>query len=231
MILSTGCSSPSIVRSSGEKQSRSAEDLDRLYHMTCEIGQSVRSVQGTVLLKAKSSEASGQYPADVMASAPDQLRLDVTNVLGGTEASIRISHNHFEVLRSDERVEQSEGPHGSWGGIPLYWATDLFLGRIPCSEQNAELKLSQNSEGDLIATVPEKKGREWREKFVYRYQMEDGKFWPVAMNWERIGSSATSVDFRFEAPEKQTLSPMKWEAKSQQGAIKVRWRERKIKLQ
>jgi hypothetical protein len=64
------------------------------------------------------------------------------------------------------------------------------------------------------------------EKFVYRFRSQGGGWWPEALHWERKGTFGTKVDFKFDQPEAGSLSPLKWEAQSQQGEVKVRWRER-----
>src|SRR5262249_13269789 len=60
-----------------------------LLEQACKPGQGVRGVKGSVWLKAQSKEASGQFPAMVDAS-PERLRLEATNLTGGTEALITV---------------------------------------------------------------------------------------------------------------------------------------------
>jgi hypothetical protein len=72
-------------------------------------------------------------------------------------------------------------------------------------------------EHDLVVETGE-------EKFIYSFRSWGGKAWPEKLHWERNGGAG--VDFKFDDPEDKTASPRKWEAKSVQGEVKVRWRDR-----
>jgi hypothetical protein len=204
-----------------------------LMHQVCAPGTSVRSVKGAVWLKASSKEASGQFPALVDAPSPDQLKMEVTNLVGGTEAVITVQGTKYRV-EVPHRREKSERGEQSWGGIPLRWANALFLGRIPCPDSaNISVATARMDEkGELVVEIPEALGR-FQEKYIFRMRQVEGLAWPEALHWERkgiAGAPPVVVDFKFEDPESKTLSPKKWEAKSSQGEVKVRWRDRQIEL-
>lgn len=218
----TGCSSgPPIGRGRSPQELRQA---------ACRPGKNVDKAEGTVWIKTKTSEFSGQFPANVAVSLPDQLKLEITNLLGGTEALITVGHDHYEVI--DTRGKQSEKKDegfGNWGGIPLRWATDLFLGKVPCPSSSAETRASVNEDGELTLLAREHPGK-WQQKFIFEFKNRDGKPWPSRLHWEHLESPSVSVDFHFDDPEDETLSPQKWEAESQQGKVKVRWRDRNVSL-
>ncbi len=219
-----------IVTLSGCAHPRVGENVppEKLYELACRPGKSVKSVRGSTWLRAKSSEASGQFPAEVVADSPNQLKLEVTNLVGGTEAVITVKGEKYQI-KVPNKKERSESGYGSWGGIPLHWATELFLGRVPCPQVSGaeQLRLSRNEEGELVVEVPPSlKGA--KETFVYRFRNWEGKAWPEALHWEREGTLSASVDFKFDDPEADTLSPRKWEARSQQGEVKVRWKDRDV---
>jgi hypothetical protein len=173
-------------------------------------------------MKAESKDAKGTFPANVTAKAPDSLTLEVVNLIGGTQAIITVEGGKYTILVPDKngKNRKKEG-QGSWGGIPLHWASDLFLGKIPCppADALASAKLSLSPEHDLIVELPE-------ERFVYSFRSWGGKAWPERLHWERKDTSVAAVDFKFDDPEDKTHSPRKWEAKSVQGEVKVRWRDR-----
>lgn len=219
-VVSAGCASAPPVT---DKTS----DPKQLYEQACSHGAQVKGARGSVWLKAKSKEASGQFPAMVNAQTPNILRLEVTNPLGGTEAVITVSGSKYWLQVPGKKDRSMQG-YGSWGGIPLHWATELFLGKIPCPPYKLgsdQLKLTMNDAGELIAVVKQSlDGAE--ERYTYRFGNWNDTAWPESMSWERKGAFGTKVDFVFGEPEDETGSPRKWEAKSPQGEVKVKWRDR-----
>ena len=205
-----------------------AKDAKALLVQACFPGRQVQEVKGSVWLKAKSKEASGQFPASVLARNPDSLRLEVTNLIGGTEALISIQAQKYSI-KVPNREERSEKGYGSWGGIPLHWATELFLGRIPCPAHpdSDEVLSSVDEHGGLRLEIPASVQGD-AETYFYQFRSWGGKPWPESLHWERKGALAVAVDFKFDDPEDGTRSPKKWEAKSAQGEVKARWKEREV---
>ena len=203
-------------------------DSKDLLSSACSIGQATKTVKGSVWLKAKSQEMSGQFPAFVLAQEPSTLKLEITNLVGGAEALISIQDGKYTVEVPDKKKKVETG-YGYWGGIPLKWGTELFLGRIPCptATEISDASVSVNPEGELIVeTLRSVRGD--RELFRYRFREWNGGAWPEYLYWERKGNFKTSVNFRFDSPADNTGSPKKWEATSALGQVKVRWRERTI---
>lgn len=203
-------------------------DPNELFTYACGIGSSVKSASGSVWFKAKSKEASGQFPADVLAESPGQLKMEVTNLVGATEAVITIKDQKYTIQGTGKNKVRNQKGFGSWGGIPLRWAPLLFLGRIPCptAEEAKVATMSVSPEGDLtVQTKPAKSGD--FEKFVYKFRSWAGKPWPESLHWEKKGPPSVQVDFTFDDPEDGTQSPTKWEARSPRGEVKLRWKERK----
>lgn len=218
IALASGCAHMKI-----SKDTTPAE----LLASVCEPGSSVRETKGSVWLKAKSDEASGQFPAMVKATAPDSLYMEVTNLLGGTEARIKVSGRQYTV-EVPGKPEQDYKGYGNWGGIPLRWAADLFLGRFPCPEGDpGSLDATVTDEGELVVVVPATLGGD-REEFHYRFRKWGGKPWPESLSWKREGPFGTSVEFEFDQPEDETRSPLKWEARSARGEVRMRWKQRNL---
>ena len=118
--------------------------------------------------------------------------------------------------------------------MPLKWGTDLFLGRIPCPlpAELEKARVSLVQDGDLLIETS------GNEQYEYHFKTIGGGSWPDSLHYEqkfpiemKVGSRGRPtivVDFRFDDPETGTLSPRKWEAKSDQGEVKVRWRDRDV---
>jgi hypothetical protein len=206
------------------------ESPDALLNYACRPGMTNQTVTGTVWMKAQSKDASGQFPASILAKAPDHLKLEATNLLGQTQAVISIEGKNYsvDVMTSKGMKKQGQG-HNSWGGIPLQWATDLFLGKIPCPDLSSpqNLKLSVSSSGDFTVQTPGGANID-PETFIYHFRTWDGHPWPESLHWERKGVFSNQVDFKFNDPDLKNNSPKKWEAKSPHGEVKVRWRDRQI---
>lgn len=216
-LLAQGCAHAPDLKKADPKD---------LLGQICSVGDSIQAVNGTVWLKAKSSEASGQFPAAAIAKAPSHARLEVSNPLGGTEAVITVDGLRYRIEIPGKKARTEEG-FGSWGGIPLRWATPLLLGRFPCPTA-AEIKtatVSLSAEGELrVVTQPSLQGDS--ESFTFRFREWDGKAWAEALVWERKGTFGLKIDFTFGEPDARTGAPGKWEAKSARGDVKARWRDR-----
>jgi hypothetical protein len=164
----------------------------------------------------------------VEAEAPDHVILEITNLLGSREATIQVNQGAYTIDVPDKQgggARRTSGL-GSWGGIPLRWASELFLGRIPCPSKSKELRLEVSEAGELIAVDSTR-----QERFVYRFRQWAGRAWPESLHWEqmaRTGPSMASVDFKFDDPDDKTGTPKKWEAKSSRGEVKLRWRDLEI---
>jgi hypothetical protein len=209
------------------EEAHAQNNPDALFKYACRPGATVQSVQGNTMMKVNSKDGSGQFPASVKAQAPDQLRLEATNLIGATQAVITVQGRDYQIeVPSSSGMQKREQGKDSWGGIPLRWAADLFLGRIPCAEAGSAAELLPN--GDLQVQVAGGSLSQDPETFTYHFRDWDGHPWPESLHWERKGTFATQVDFKFDHPEGKTGSPLKWEAKSQQGEVKVIWKDRAV---
>lgn len=196
-----------------------------LLYLACVPGAGVKKVRGNAQMQVKSEEASGRFTAMIDASAPDELKLEVLRPLGGTYAILSV-HGSSYSINVPGHPDRSRSGTESWAGIPLRWATDLFLGRIPCPNETESqaARISISSDDELDVEIP-RSARQDSQEFHYRFRAQSGSFWPEALNWQ---SDGTSVDFRFDDPDSETLSPRTWEAKSTRGEVKTRWRDRQM---
>jgi hypothetical protein len=198
----------------------SKRDPRELLAEVCSVGASVKEASGTVWLKGKSPDLSGQAPAQVKVVSPETLDLEVTNLLGGAEARIQVRGDVYQVYSAarDKTVQRGQG---SWGGIPLRWSTALFLGKVPCPVLASGNQVRFDPDQDELHVEAS------QEKYVYKLKNWEGRAWPTELAWERVASKATHVDFYFDSPEDSTRSPLKWEAVSSSGdRVTVRWKDR-----
>jgi hypothetical protein len=198
---------------------------ERLFHQTCEIGKGTKQVEGTVWIKALSKDVHGQFNASVLAIAPEEMKLEITNFLGGTVALISVREGHYEITKGPSEPLNASG-YDSWGGIPLRWATDLFLGKIPCPVNSDRLILVKEEANQLTIEAPSDPLGAQTFNFKYR-KSEEGLPWPESLQWVRSSEPKAKIEFKFDKPEQGTLSPLQWEASSREGVIKMRWRDRR----
>jgi hypothetical protein len=184
-------------------------------------------------MKAKSPEQSGQFPALVQVDWPERLRLEVTNLLGGTEALLELRGERM-TIQTPARKGQSGAPRevvGTWGGIPLRWAITLFSGRVPCPSLTPEWTLSWGSESELVAMRTRGVGA--GERFAFQMKTWGGHPWVEAVDWRAgsgaaLGKNTDALILRVELrdPDLKTGRPKRWEAKSAHGEVSIRWKDR-----
>lgn len=208
------------------------KDVTKLIDFACQPGAKVRTVQGSVSLKAKSKEISGSLPASIKVTQ-DSLNLEVMNLLGGTEAVIVVQDRNYSIQVPNRKTGKNDVRQmgkDTWGGIPLRWATELFLGRVPCpngARQNSANAVAGSSilpDGGLVVA-----DSKTNETYTYHFKTVKGIPWPESLHWEQKGDKPLVVDFKFENPDPESFAPQKWDAKSAAGEIYVRWKERQVK--
>lgn len=213
-------------------------DSFELLRYACRPGAAIKSIKGSVWIKAKSKEFSGQFPAIVVVTSTGDFRLDVMNSFGGTEAIITIDPQKNFRVDVPDHPEKSVRSQETWGGIPLQWAPELFLGKIPCPSTQNLLKEQLVFKGNTLSVkVPKNLGKlglnRHEEAYFYRFvskpENSSQSPWPSQLRWEiRKDDLVSKVEFTFEDPEDLTQSPKKWSAKTATGEVKVRWKEREI---
>ena len=215
VVVLSGCAGQKV---------REQPSASELRQRACGLGEATQEVKGSVWMNAKSADSSGQFPAEVMVT-PGSLRMEVTNLVGGREALITVDGARYSI----EREGKVQKGRKSWGGIPLRWANVLFLGRVPCPELSTRgvdsEKLQLTPEGELVIETIN------QERFIYRFRSWAGAPWPEFVRWESGARSdkALAVEFEFSEPEDKTGAAKIWSAKSAQGEVKVRWKDRETR--
>jgi hypothetical protein len=211
---------PMLVSCSTTKKSNPLSKLAEI----CNIGRNTKEVSGNLLIKARSKEAKGQFPAAIKVNkAQKTMILEVTNLVGGPIASIKVSNEKFLIKTFGKKKQVAKGSI-SWGGIPLIWSLDLFLGKIPCPSlvnPDVKVKLSDTPDWQLLATIKD-------ETYRYKIGIYEGAAWPEELLWSN-NKKKESVHFWFSDPDGESMSPKKWRVKSSKnGEVRVKWRDRRV---
>ena len=215
-FLFTACSTTPFIKE---------KNPDILYAAACRHGKLVERVHGSVWMHVNSKEASGQFPATVEVQKKNQnLKMEVTNLLGGTEAFIEVKNGRIQVDLPNKGVRKGKG---TWGGIPLRWTPSLFLGSVPCMKRSLARKSikSVNSSHHLIVKSPAN-----TQSFQYEFREVSGKPWPQAVNWKAKLKNGQSLEvrFEFEQPDLKMGLAKKWKIMSSFGEVSVRWKKRDL---
>jgi len=174
-------------------------------------------------MKAQSKEVSGQFPAVVLAKANPhsglELRLEITELLGSRVALIEIRGDEFKVQSSGG--ESKKRNVNSWGGIPLEWASQMFLDRVPCPNVQEFSSLTWVWKGDDEVHGKSKDGE---TIWIYQFREWNQKPWITQVSWQK--SPNVSLKVRREDPDLNEGWAKRWEALSESGQVKVRWKDR-----
>lgn len=195
----------------------------------CAIGRGIDTVSGNAWMRVQSPELKGQFPASIVARRDGDLDLEATNLVGGVEARVRIRDRILQVQEKND-AEFRVRAMDSWAGLPIRWASELFVGRIPCP---LPTESGNRAEGDSarpeVFRVTDAEGG----RFEYTMTKEDGVLWVKKLVWvHRSGQPALEVEF--SSMEAETHSPLRWTLVSKRvdgstsAELKVRWRERKL---
>lgn len=173
-------------------------------------------------MRVKSQEASGQFPALISIKKDSNLVIDVTNLIGGRVAHATVSKKEFEVQSSDGSFKDFKGAD-SWGGIPVIFARDLFLGVLPCPNLQ-EAKVVSYEDGVL------KVESTFGDGFTYYLGSYERQPITTKLEWAQKGRGHI-IEFTFKDPDSKTKAPGRFEAKSKIGEISVRWKDRSFSFE
>jgi hypothetical protein len=175
-------------------------------------------------MKAKSKEASGQFPASVLVksspSSPLELRLEIKSLLGARAALIEVRGSDFKIETPENGTVTRKA--SSWGGIPLEWASQLFLDRFPCPSSNELKSLKWKWLGS-----EEIEGKPLVGDVIWRFKLTRWNFkpWVESVFWQKAAGKTLEVK-RYD-PDPQEGWAQRWEAISPSGQVKIRWKGRK----
>jgi hypothetical protein len=224
LLIFSSCASAPRVRQ------HSKMSPNEVLRKTCLIGSRIVQVKGDAWMKIKSEDKSsrnGQFPASIASQPNGNLRIEVTNPIGGTEAIIDWSDAEFSMKIRDRKPEVRKiGTGSAWSGVPLRFGRTLLMGRIVCPTADALAQGKTSWKEDLLFF------ESTEETFEYLYELGQPEFFPSQVVWTRKTSQGSvAVMFRLERPDSQTQSPMTWEAKSKGEELKFKWNSHSFKFQ
>lgn len=186
----------------------------------CAVGKEFHSVRGSLWAKIKSKNEELQFPATIKI-ADKRLILEVTNLVGRQEAVIRIDGELFEVL-SDSRPALNQKGKGLWNQIPVSWAFKAFLGQPPCVPEleSAPINRERSTHGAIALNF----GSE-----VWIYELESkGTSERITKLTRESKDKVKKLEIEFERFDVSNGTPLAFRASSEEGELRVRWKERKM---
>lgn len=197
-------------------------------------------VRGSIWAQIESTEINGQFPATVRAHYPGDLGIEVTNLIGAPQAWLKVENGKAQVRLSAENESRygKRPSRESFGGLPLLLAPRFFAGGVPCphDEKNAEIRIRKSDQGELVVEERYPRTAEMT-RYVYRFTRYAGKPWVKEVRWEtRSKSDGAQKDSRIvtlhrEEPLDPDGAPKKFTASSEQGTLRVRWKDRSVSFE
>ena len=184
----------------------------------CEAGKDYTRVKGSLWAKIKSKKDELQFPATIKVEN-HQMVMEVTNLVGGREALIKIDGELFEVL-SDSRPTLNQKGKGSWNQIPVNWAFKAFLGQPPCVDELAAAKINKERSKDGVIAVS-LGGEVW----LYELESNGGSEHIVRLTRESQ-DRIKKLEIFFERFDAANGTPLSFRAVSDEGELKIRWKDR-----
>jgi hypothetical protein len=185
-----------------------AESLQTLKKI-CTATAPAAGVDGEVWMKVQSAELKGQFPAMFRARRNGRTDLEITNLIGGVEARVRVEKGALWVQEKGKGDYQLRARE-AWAGFPVKWFEALLLGDLPCPDFEM---------GDLsVQALGEEQGvRAEQGEFVMEYRTGS------TMRADMVESLRDPVR-KYEL----TLGQKFWVLKSETSTLKLIWKNRKV---
>lgn len=185
----------------------SDEQSLRLLKKICATSGSAAGVDGEIWLKVQSDELRGQFPAAFRARRGAETELEITNLIGGVEARVKVKDGVLFVQHKGQG-EFLMRARESWAGLPVKWLETLLLGDVPCP------KLDENV---VVQPLSEQHGiRAEQGEFAMEYRLSS----------KTAGEDVESIrDLR--GGHELTLGQRFWVLKSKTSTLKLVWKSRK----
>lgn len=211
LLLSVGC---------GSARKGASLPPETVLAEMCQPGAGAQHVRGDVWMWVSSErDGNARFPANVDVRRAGELKLEITNLFGGPEATVRVTDQSIDVRKQgDAASSQLKSPEGYWNGIPVRWAKRLFLGQVPCPVGGARERPARHLDEDRLEVNVD------GERYEYVWKVIEEKFTADTLTWQgRDGAGAT---FSFRDFEDGSRVARQWEAKSASGSVKIRWKDR-----
>lgn len=189
----------------------------KVFSQICSTQKLPSSVEGSVWMKAKSKDASGQFPAAVQVKSLEEMKLEVTDLLGSTEARIEVKKKRYriEIPKQKKKILKNKD---TWAGIPLRWAPIVLLGGVPCPSRPLLKK------GEILLGEDDSSFRWVSAKQSFEYTLSEvSKPWVEKVIWS---NESQKVVFEFSRPSEEDDSAQHIKISSSKGEVRLRWRER-----
>lgn len=204
----SGCSTAPVKRIQG--------DPKLYYSRLCPFPRAQNlSVSGDLAIQIQTSRLQGRFSATARADAND-LDLEITHLFGGRLAYLGLRGPRYSI-DVPMRKEKREGQGGSWAGIPMDWAKDLFLGRVPCRPVSEVQELAWDDSGRLVA-----------DAFTYELEQTPQKTWVKRLTTR--SKDADPIVAEFGEPQESFGAFPSWSVDSKEGSVRFRWTQRNVAI-
>ena len=214
LFLSAFLSSCSTTPESSRERISSAEARAYLAKNCSKGGDthSLASVRGEILVRSSTREFKGQYPASVMVSEKGTLTLEVTNLIGGTVATLKGDSESLEVV-SAIKPQYNRKNIREYMGLPVRLLIQLLRGDLPCPAL-----ASVETDGSIM--VIREGSRIWK---IEKSDVQSGE---VPLRVVIAKDATIEVDLLIERWNQKEAYAEKVRVKTPEGELKWNWRSR-----
>jgi hypothetical protein len=171
-------------------------------------------LKGEVLVRSSTREFKGQYPASVHFSKEGTFVLEVTNLIGGTVAMLKVNESSIEIIYSSQPKFNRKGIK-SYMGLPVKLLLQMLHGDLPCPD------LKEDVFGDTRILV--KDGR-----FHWEFERAETDAGMIPFKVKITEAGREQVDFRIEKWNQMEGYAEKVKVSTPEGELKWTWRSRDL---
>ena len=179
-----------------------------------------RNLNGDLVVKSNTKEFKGQFPAGIHVEPNGSFKMEVTNIIGGTQLQIS-GHDGVMDITVPPKPQYSRKGVKNYLGIPVPVLTQLLLGDLPCPPVNERVNIhAQGSQ--MVMQTPS-----WKWTFE-KAEAKSGAV-PVRVVLNELGKSpdkAKQIELLIEDWDQDQNYAKKVSVKSPEGESKWTWRSR-----
>lgn len=198
---------------------------ENAFGQVCKSPKKYHGLEGSIWIQTRSKGVSGQFPADVVWKNSGPILITITNPLGGKEAVVELKSSEFKVSKyaANGKMKTVQRGKTHWSGIPLRFAESLFTGQYPCpSSLPQQMNWRENTLVVLDGADTYEYNAEWTKADSSQNENLVQK-----IVWKTQDKSTDPLTIEFRDPDSEFFGQAKrWTAKSEQGEIHLRWKNR-----
>lgn len=176
----------------------------------------IRAVAGELVIRSKTREFKGQFPASVAFESDGSFKLEVTHVLGGTVAQLQGDGKAMRIrVPGKAKLNRDNVTH--YLGLEMAVLVPLLRGELPCPVETRGQSVKVEAEGNAMKV----RTSNW-DWYFYKSTAEQGEV-PARIV---LKSGSKQIEMNVEDWNAEERYLRKGQLKSPEGELKWTWRSR-----